>query len=109
MEVKTAEEILSTLDGQGNQDNLPFMPEMLQYCGKRFRVYKSAHKACDTLKLTKNRRMSNAVPRMKPAAPEMSRICPKFGLDGFAVLPPQFMFGIPSAGWFGMLNASKRS
>src|SRR5690242_15620634 len=61
VEVKTAEEILSTLDDQGCQDKLPFMPEMLQYCGKRFRVYKSAHKACDTLKLTKNRRMSDAV------------------------------------------------
>ena len=61
VEVKSAEEILSTLDGQGCQDNLPFMPEMLQYCGKRFRVYKSAHKTCDTLQFSMTRRMSNAV------------------------------------------------
>ena len=25
------------------------MPEMIQYCGKRFRVYKRAHKTCDTV------------------------------------------------------------
>jgi hypothetical protein len=48
VEVKSAEEILATLDENGAFDNLPFMPEMLQFCGQRFRVYKSAHKSCDT-------------------------------------------------------------
>jgi hypothetical protein len=55
-----------------------------------------------------NWRMSKAVPRTKPAAVTMSRICPKFGA-GFGLLPPQFIFGLASAGWFGMLNVSKRS
>src|SRR5258708_22395489 len=26
---------------------MPFMPEMLPFCGKRFQVYKRAHKTCD--------------------------------------------------------------
>jgi hypothetical protein len=34
---------------------------MLQHCNKRFRVYKSAHKTCDTIELYVIRRMSNAV------------------------------------------------
>jgi hypothetical protein len=61
VEVRSAEEILATLDDQGCLDALPFMPEMLQYCGKRFRVFKSAHKTCDTIKTYHNRRMKNAV------------------------------------------------
>lgn len=62
VEVRSPEEILGTLDEQGCLDALPLMPEMLQYCGKRFRVYKSAHKACDTLKSWKTlRRMRDAV------------------------------------------------
>ena len=54
-------------------------------------------------------RMSKAVPRWKPAPPEKSRICPKFGLDGVGLFPPQFMFGLPSAGWLRMLNPSTRN
>jgi hypothetical protein len=37
------------------------MPEMLQYCGRRFRVFKSAHKTCDTIERYVARRMTNAV------------------------------------------------
>ena len=48
VEVKSQQEILATLDARGCLDGLPFMPEMLQYCGKRFRVATSAHKSCDT-------------------------------------------------------------
>lgn len=47
VEVRSKEEILKTLDSDGKLDGLPFMPEMLAYCGRRFRVYKRAHKACD--------------------------------------------------------------
>jgi hypothetical protein len=61
VEVRSAEEILDTLDDEGRLDALPFMPEMLQYCGKRFRVFKSAHKTCDTIKTHHNRRMTKAV------------------------------------------------
>jgi hypothetical protein len=46
VQVKSAEAILATLDEDGCIDGLPFMPEMLEYCGRRFRVYKSAHKTC---------------------------------------------------------------
>jgi hypothetical protein len=61
VEVRSAEEILATLDGRGNLDALPFMPEMLQYCGRKFRVFKSAHKTCDTISTYRNRRMEDAV------------------------------------------------
>lgn len=47
IEVRSREEILSTLDDRGCHQKTPFMPEMLQYCGKRFRVYKRADKTCD--------------------------------------------------------------
>ena len=47
VEVRSQEEILATLDGNGRLENLPFMPEMLQQCGKRFRVFKRADKTCE--------------------------------------------------------------
>ncbi len=61
VEVRNKDEILATLDHLGRLDSLPFMPEMLQYCGKRFRVFKRAHKTCDTIEKTGGRRMTNAV------------------------------------------------
>ena len=60
-EVKSREEILATLDEHASLDGLPFMPEMFRYCGKQFRVYKSAHKTCDTVHTYKSRKMENAV------------------------------------------------
>jgi hypothetical protein len=50
VEVRSREEILATLDRDGRLAGMPFMPEMLPYCGRRFRVYKSAHKGCDTIR-----------------------------------------------------------
>jgi hypothetical protein len=47
--VKSKEEILKTLDKNGRLEGLPFMPQMFQYCGQRVRVFKRAHKTCDTL------------------------------------------------------------
>lgn len=38
VEVLTAKEILRTLDDNSSLDGLPFMPEMLQFCGSRYRV-----------------------------------------------------------------------
>jgi hypothetical protein len=61
VEVRSLPEILATLDRDGRLDGLPFMPEMLQHCGKRFRVFKSAHKTCDTINKTGGRRMDRAV------------------------------------------------
>src|ERR1041385_7947764 len=49
VEVRSKEEILRTLDTRGQLEGLPFMPQMFQYCGKRFQVYKRAHKTCDTI------------------------------------------------------------
>lgn len=49
IEVRSKEEILATLDRSGEVEGLPFMPQMFTYCGKRYRVYKSAHKTCDTV------------------------------------------------------------
>jgi hypothetical protein len=36
--VRSPDEIAETLDEDGTLDSLPFMPEMLECCGKRFRV-----------------------------------------------------------------------
>lgn len=46
VEVKSPEEIAETLDAYGTLEGLPFMPEMIEYCGKRFRVVRKARKAC---------------------------------------------------------------
>src|SRR3954449_2660500 len=59
--VRSAEEILATLDERGALDSLPFMPEMLPFCGKEFRVDRRATKACDTIDWSALRRMENAV------------------------------------------------
>ena len=61
VEVRSKSEILATLDANGSKEALPFMPEMLQHCGKKFRVYKRADKACDTVAKTGARRMENSV------------------------------------------------
>jgi hypothetical protein len=44
--VRSANEILSTLDDNGTLDGLPFMPEMLSWCGKLFRVQRRVDKTC---------------------------------------------------------------
>jgi hypothetical protein len=44
--VRSPEEILSTLDADGTLDGLPFMPEMLDWCGKPFRVQRRVEKTC---------------------------------------------------------------
>src|SRR5262245_4619897 len=61
VEVRSKEEILKTLDRQGQMEGLPFMPQMFQYCGNRFQVFKRAHKTCDTVFPIRGRRMANAV------------------------------------------------
>jgi hypothetical protein len=61
VEVRSKEEILATL-GQGAElEGLPFMPEMFQFCGQRFRVSKRAHKTCDPPNGLQGRRMLRAV------------------------------------------------
>ena len=40
VEVRSRGEILRTLDGNACLESMPFMPEMLRFCGQRFRVFK---------------------------------------------------------------------
>jgi hypothetical protein len=61
VEVRSREEILATLDENGCLENLPFMPEMLRYCGHRFRVFKRADKTCDNIEDWSIRRMKHSV------------------------------------------------
>jgi len=61
VEVRSREEILATLDERSCFENVPFMPEMLQYCGKKLRVYKRADKTCDNIVPWGIRRMEDSV------------------------------------------------
>ena len=65
VEVASKEEILRTLDEDGRLEGLPFMPEMFAFCGRRMRVFRRAHKTCDTttgLRTShQSRRMTDAV------------------------------------------------
>jgi hypothetical protein len=49
VEVRAEAEILATLDDNGALEGLPFMPEMLKFCGRQFRVHKRADKTCDAV------------------------------------------------------------
>ena len=46
VEVRSKEEILATLDDNGRFEGMPFMPQMLEYCGQRFQVFRRAGKTC---------------------------------------------------------------
>lgn len=46
VEVRPPNEIFQTLDADGASDHLPFMPEMLEFCGRRFRVSRRALTIC---------------------------------------------------------------
>jgi hypothetical protein len=59
--VRSREEILATLGDDGMLDGMPFMPEMLPYCGRTLRVAAIAHKTCDPAHKTGGRRLADAV------------------------------------------------
>lgn len=59
--VRSASEILATLDGRGCLDGLPFMPEMLGYAGGKFRVARTVVKVCNTIDASGTRMMNDAV------------------------------------------------
>ena len=61
VEIRSEREILTTLDERGKLDGLPFMPEMLQFCGTRTRVFRRADKTCDTVISYTSRRLTNTV------------------------------------------------
>jgi hypothetical protein len=48
VEVKAPEEIVQTLDASGALDHLPFMPEMAEFCGQQFRVFRRVVKTCSS-------------------------------------------------------------
>jgi hypothetical protein len=43
-EVRSVKEIFTTLDAQGKLKGLRFTPEMVKFCGKRFKVYRRLEK-----------------------------------------------------------------
>jgi len=46
VEVKSEEEIRKTLDVRGKHRGLDFTDEMLEYCGRQFRVFKRVERIC---------------------------------------------------------------
>jgi hypothetical protein len=48
VELRPLTDILATLDTESALDGMPFMPEMLQYAGRRFTVTHRVEKICDT-------------------------------------------------------------
>jgi hypothetical protein len=61
VEVRSLPEILATLDENAALDVMPFMPEMIPYCGKRFQITKIAHKTCDSSGWESLRSLKDAV------------------------------------------------
>ncbi|HEY7266595.1 MAG TPA: hypothetical protein VH501_02770 [Solirubrobacterales bacterium] len=61
MEVRSALEILSTLDGQGSLEGMPFMPEMAAHVGRRYTVGRRVDKICNTIDKTGSRRLYDTV------------------------------------------------
>ena len=59
MRVRSASEIFSTLDASGTLEGLPFMPEMLKYCGRTLPVTRRADTTCAGAGVV--RRMRNTV------------------------------------------------
>jgi hypothetical protein len=61
VEVRSPAEVLATLDETAALDGLPFMPEMVPLCGRRFRVERRAERVCDTVHYSGTRRLADAV------------------------------------------------
>lgn len=59
--VRTAREILDTLDENGAVEGIPFMPEMVQYVDKQFRVSNRIEKICWVTEESCSRRLPNTV------------------------------------------------
>jgi hypothetical protein len=60
VEVKSWPEIRATLDSHGMFEGLPFMPEMVQFCDRRFEVSKRVERTCEEIHGTM-RRIRNTV------------------------------------------------
>lgn len=60
VEVLPWHELIRTLDDKGTLDGLPFMPEMLPYCGKKLTVTKRLERTCEDVQGSM-RRIRNVV------------------------------------------------
>lgn len=63
VQVRSAAEILATLDEKASLDAMPFMPEMIQHVGKMFTVSRRVEKICNNVddSCTPSRRMESTV------------------------------------------------
>ncbi len=61
LQVKSAAAIGDVIDIDGTTDGLPFMPEMLQFCGKRFQISHFANKVCANVGTVEIRNLQNVV------------------------------------------------
>lgn len=61
VEIKSLEEIRATLDENGCVGGLPFMPEMVRFCGRRGRVFRSVDKIYDYGRTRGMRRLPGCV------------------------------------------------
>jgi hypothetical protein len=61
VELRSPAEILETLDADGCLKGLPFMPEMLAYYGRTWRVTARLERACDTHTWSGTRRLADTV------------------------------------------------
>jgi len=61
IQVKSAAVIRDLIDSDGTTDGLPFMPEMLQFCGQRFQVSHFANKVCANVGTIEIRNLQNVV------------------------------------------------
>ena len=61
VEVRSLPEILATLDERGCLDGLPFMPEMVPFCGHRFTVFRRVDKLWEYAHGTGMRRIRSAL------------------------------------------------
>jgi hypothetical protein len=61
VEVRSAAEILATLDNEGALDGMPFMPEMIAHVGRRYTVSRRVDKICDTVSGSGSRRTRSTV------------------------------------------------
>lgn len=61
VEVRSKNEILATLDENGCLEDMQFMPEMLKFCGQRFKVRAVAHKTCDPVRTLQGQRLQTTV------------------------------------------------
>ena len=59
--MRSAEEILRTLDATASLEGVPFMPEMLRYLGSALYVEARMERACDTITPAGTRRMPDTV------------------------------------------------